>query len=366
MIGQKGIPATYGGVERHVEELAARLVGMGHEVTAYCRRHYTPEGTEHRGIKLRIQPSINTKHLDAVTHAFLAAADAVRRDFDLVHFHAIGPAALSFIPRMLFWQHRAVVATVHSLDWKRPKWGPLARGCLRLGAGAAVRFPHRTICVSRRIAEHFASRDLVHIPNGVAPARREPLQELRKHGIDRGGFIFWIGRFVPEKRVEDLIAAYRKLRPEQPLLLAGEVDESDPYVHALKAAAGDDPNIIFTGGLYERAKAEAFTHAGLVVQPSEMEGFPIVLLEAMRYGRPILASDIPEQLEAVEPGVNGFVFRMGDVESLRKNLAWALRHPQELAAAGRRAESDARRYDWDAIAGQTAEVYEEALAAARA
>jgi glycosyltransferase involved in cell wall biosynthesis len=363
MLGLKGIPATFGGVERHVEELSARLVERGHEVTVYCRRNYTPAGSLHRGVRLRILPSISTNRLDAISHTALAAAEIAARQFDVVHFHSAGPALLSFVPRIASWRPCAVVATVHAMDWRRRKWGPIARWWLRRGAWAAVTFPHRTIVVSRRMEEYFArcGRHVVHIPNGVEAPCRAPLDELRPLGLEKERYVLWMGRFVPEKRVEDLIAAFRSLEGETKLLLAGEVNEADPYFKALRSAAGGDPRIIFPGGLYGRAKAEALSNAALVALTSDLEGFPIVLLEGMRYGRPVLASDIPENLEVVRPQVNGFVFRTGDLASLHERMTWVLAHPDEAAAAGRQAEQDSQQYDWDAIAGRVDSVYRSAL-----
>ena len=310
-------------------------------------------------MRLRILPSIPTKHLDAVSHTALAAADIAARPFDVVHFHSAGPALLSFVPRIASRRPCAVVATVHAMDWRRRKWGPFARWCLRRGAWAAVTFPQRTIVVSRRMEEYFARRGkrVVHIPNGVEAPCRAPLDELRRLGIEKDGYVLWMGRFVPEKRVEDLIAAFRQLGGETKLLLAGEVNEADPYFQSLRSAAGGDPRIIFPGGLYGRAKAEALSNAALVALTSDLEGFPIALLEGMRYGRPVLASDIPENLEAVWPQVNGFAFRTGDPASLHERMAWVLAHPAEAAAAGRRAEQDSQQYDWDVIAGQVESVY---------
>ena len=194
MLGLKGIPATFGGVERHVEELSARLAGRGHEVTVYCRRNYTPRGSLHRGVRLRILPSISTKHLDAVSHSALAAADIAARPFDVVHFHSAGPALLSFVPRIASRRPCAVVATVHAMDWRRRKWGPLARWWLRRGAWAAVTFPHRTIVVSRQLEEYFAARGkrVVHIPNGVEAPCRAPLDELRRLGIEEERYVLWM------------------------------------------------------------------------------------------------------------------------------------------------------------------------------
>ena len=362
MIGQKGIPATYGGVERHVEELSAHLVQRGHEVTAYCRRHYTPSMREHRGIHLKILPTIHTKRLDAISHTALAVSDALRRGFDVFHFHGIGPASLSFVPRVLCRRAMAVVATVHALDWRRRKWGMFARWYLRQGARAAVRFPHRTITVSRGMADHFrlGGKTVVCIPNGVPAAQPTPIQELETFGLREKRFVLWLGRFVPEKRVEHLIRAFRSVSSDRILLLAGETDETDPYLKSVKAERKDDERIIFCGGLYGRAKAEALSHAELVVLPSEMEGFPITLLEAMRYARPVLASDIPEHLEAVQPDVNAFVFPVGDADALAERMQWILGHPDEAASVAQRAEKTAREYDWGLIAERTERVYEEA------
>ena len=363
MLGLKGIPAASGGVERHVEELSARLVQHGHEVTVYCRRRYTPDAAEHRGARLRILPGIATKHLDTLSHTALSVADSLRREFDIIHFHSVGPALLSFLPRLASHRPCGVVATVHAMDWRRRKWGPLSRWCLRRGAWAAVTFPHRTIVVSREMAEHFAARGkrAVHIPNGVETPWRVPLEELKRFGIEREGFLLWMGRFVPEKRVEDLVRAFRGIGGYCRLVLAGQADAADPYFRSVRAEAGDDKRILFPGGLYARARAEALSNAGLVVLPSELEGFPIVLLEAMRYGRPVLAGDIPANLEALAPGVNGFAFEVGNVASLRERIAWILAHPVEAAAAGLRAEQDARQYDWDPIALRTEAVYRAAL-----
>jgi glycosyltransferase involved in cell wall biosynthesis len=345
-----------------VEELSARLAERGHEVTVYCRRHYAPEQPEHRGVRLRFVPCARTKHLEAITHTALALGDAWRQKYDLVHFHSVGPSSLSFIPRYLF-RRTGVVATVHALDSRRRKWGAFARWCLRRGEWAAAKFPDRTIVVSRIIQDYYRlrGRTVVHIPNGVEAPQPAPLNELRKLGIQQEGFILWMGRFVPEKRVEDLIRAFSDLRPDTDLVLAGGIDERDEYLARLWTQSGRHPRIRFVGGLYGPAKAEALTNTAVLVLPSELEGFPIALLEAMRYGRPVLASDIPENLEAVQPGVNGFTFRVGDAASLREQMGWILSHPAESAAAAARAAVDAKKYDWDAIVRQTEAVYQDAV-----
>jgi len=364
MIGQKGIPATYGGVERHVEELAARLAAKGHHVTAYCRRHYTPPGkTEHRGVRLKRLPSVNTRHLDAISHTACALLAAALEHFDIIHFHAIGPSLLSFFPRLLPFRCRAVVATVHSQDYRRRKWGAFARWCLRCGEAAALRFPHRTIVVSKQLRHYFEQRgrSVVYIPNGVESPAPRPLDKLKRFDVETNRFILWLGRFVPEKRVGDLVAAFGQIHGEWKLLLGGETDEDDAFLRHIRSLAKDDPRVILAGGLYGDQKAEALANAALVVLPSELEGFPITLLEAMRYGRAVLVSDIPEHLEAVQPRLNGFSFPLGDIAALAEKMQWMLTHPDEAAAAALKAAETAAQYDWDPIADQTERVYKEAL-----
>jgi glycosyltransferase involved in cell wall biosynthesis len=359
MLGLKGIPATYGGIERHVEELSAQLALRGHDVTVYCRSHYTGPVRECRGVALRTLPSLNTKRLDTLTHTALAACHTLLRPYDVVHFHSIGASTLSFLPRAALWRSCRVVCTVHALDWQRRKWGPVARWCLRRGEWTAATFPHRLIAVSREMADRFRARgcDARYIPNGVAPPEPGDMADLAPLGVRAPGFILWLGRMVPEKRVEILLRAFRRLPTERQLLIGGELDPRDAYTRLLLADASGDARILFTGGLYGRAKAAALRHAALVVLPSELEGFPIVLLEAMRYGRPTLASDIAANLEAVRPDHNGFTFPVGNADALRDRLQWMLDHPAECAEAGRRAQLDSAAYDWARIAGETEEVY---------
>ena len=157
MIGLRGIPATYGGIEAAVEGLSVELVRRGHSVTVYGRRAYTKPGIdEYRGVQLRRLPQINTKHLEAASHTVVAGAVALAKGkHDVIHIHATGPALFSFIPRLI---RTACVTTVQGLDWQREKWGPVASRVLRLGAHAAVTVPHETIVVSRALERDLRER----------------------------------------------------------------------------------------------------------------------------------------------------------------------------------------------------------------
>ena len=360
MLGLKGIPATFGGVERHVEELSSALAAMGHEITVFVRPSYTSARGRHRGVRLFRLPSIPTKHLDAITHTTLCTMAGLFGSFDIIHYHSVGPALLSFVPRLL---GRRVVATVHGMDWKRAKWGPAARVALWCGGVMAAHAPHRTIVVSRaleRFLEPFRRR-VTWIPNGVETIERRPLRRLRRLGLEEGRYALWMGRFTPEKRCEDMIRAFAELDVDARLVLAGETSSNAVYVEQLKLLARNDPRVIFPGGLYGEDKAEALWNAGVSLLSSELEGLPIAALEAIRCGLCLIGSDIEPMREIVRHGRTGKLYPMGDVDALRSKIEWAFRRPAEAADMGRRAQGSlGRTYDWDHIAEQTVRVYEAA------
>jgi len=353
MIGLKGIPALHGGIERHVEELGRELSRLGHDVTVYCRRRYTPPDAAVEGLTLRRLPSLDTKHLDAWTHTLLASLDAAPRRFDVYHYHALGPATLAFIPRLL---GKPVVVTVHGLDWQREKWGPAASAYLRLGEGAAARLASRTIVVSRELQRYFARRyrrRTTYIPNAVAIPEAADLDALRPYGLEAGGYLLAVGRLVPEKGIHHLLEAYRQLETDLPLVVVGD-DPHGKYLDRLKELA--DERVRFVGYVYGPPLAAFFAGSRLYVQPSTLEGLSIALLEAMSHGAPILASDIPPNVEALADA--GFYFPAGDVAALAGRLRELLAAPGDLdekgAAAKRRV---AGLYSWEEVARRTAAVY---------
>lgn len=364
MIGTRGVPATFGGVERAVEELAARLAASGHDVTVYCRTGYSPSrSSEHRGIRLRYLPAIRTKHLEAISHSLLATLDALLRRYDVVHFHALGPGLCAPLARLAGIR---VVATVHALDFQREKWGRFARTVLRLGAWCAARFPHRTVVVSRELERYFAmkyGRRTTYIPNGVVLSSRSGacVDEVLERRVK--GHLLFLGRLVPEKGVHTLIEAYRDLETDLPLVVAGPASHSPEYEERLRVLARGDPRISFVGAVYDDAKTELLARTYVFCQPSTVEGLPIVLLEVMAEGICPLVSDIPEHLEVItaEDGATAaLTFKAGDAADLRGVLVTALESPALLAERGRLArEIVADRYSWDDAAAVLSTVFEE-------
>ena len=361
MIGQKGIPAIYGGIERHVEELSARLVESGLDITAYTRPFYTPtDKKSHRGIKLISKKSLHSKHFDAISHTLVSTIDAIKKDFDVYHFHAVGPALLSFIPR-IFKPKAKVLVTFHCIDRQHQKWGKFARIMLWLGEWASCKFAHEVITVSKTL-RHYCyevyNRKTTYIPNGISVMQvQQPSIIEKEFGLKKDGYITVVCRLVQHKGIHYLIEAYNQLKnPEKKLVIVGDTAFTDEYVARLKAMAKGNPNIIFTGYQSGRALQELFSNAYLYVHPSESEGLPIAILEAAAYGKCILASDIPANLEVVKDC--GLVFENKNIDDLKEKLEMLLMAPEELEKTGRNARKYVlKNYNWDDIAKQTKNLY---------
>ena len=362
MLGTRGLPATHGGVERAVEELSARLAARGHDVTVFCRPGYCAERLPaHRGVRLRHLPAIPTKHLESASHTFLGALVAAAGDYDVVHIHSIGPALFGLIPRLA---GKRLVVTVHALDWKRRKWGFLARLALRAGARAATLFPDATIAVSRAAQRHLREayfKEPIYLPNGVTLPGNDGHGPSPKAAPGQQPYLLFLGRLVPEKRVDDLIAAFRSWDAEARLLIAGDAAFSNGHVGALRRQAAGDSRITFTGGVYGERKEALMAGAAALVNPSELEGHPIVVLEALAHGVPVIVSDIEEHREILEggdgAGLLGLTFRTGDRADLRGALARAFSLDGDPDAPAARRRFVAERFEWDRVVAATEEVY---------
>lgn len=349
-----------GGIEKAIEELSTRLVKLGHEVTVFTRAKYDDLGQpEFRGVKLQRLPAIYTKHLEAISNTIVAVTHALR-GYDVVHINATGPALLAFLPRLF---GRKVVVTVHGLDWKREKWGLFAKVWLKLGAWAAAALPNRTTVVSMTLLKHYRerhARDVVYIPNGVTlPAPADRAGAANPMNLPKGSYLLFLGRLVPEKGCHTLIAAFRGLATDRKLVIVGPPSHSEDYAAELRRLADGDSRIVFAGALFGEQKDAMFRDAYAFVLPSTIEGMALVLLEAMSFGVGCLCSDIPENLEVVDPDPAGSLpavaatFKVDDVADLRTQLQHLLGNPGLVADLGRRAfDHVATRFDWDQIVRQ--------------
>ncbi len=374
MIGQKGIPAIYGGVESHVENLSAELAELGHEITVYCRPYYcrnisdfssmeNPGRYRYRGVNLAMLPTIRTKHLDAISHSILASLAAGLSDFDIVHFHGIGPSLVNFLPKL---SGKKVVSTIHALDYRQKKWGKTARLFLKLGFRLASTRSDRAICVSNTILGKINDKEkAVYIPNGVA----EPMvwgdrekSWLRENGLDPGRYLLFVGRLIEDKRIHLLCQAIEQIEGYK-LAIAGQASFTDDYAVRLKNTAG--PKSIFLGNVTGPKLSALYSNSALFVLASIVEGASIALLEAMRHGVPVLVSDIPENIQIVKPSENrklGLLFSSSDDSHLVHMINYAIGRREKLVSMARNAKKYvSENYSWPEIARKTQDIYYEVL-----
>lgn len=347
-IGQKGIPATYGGIEDFTEKVALRLSKKGHQVTVYCRPYYTQIEGEYKGVILKKIKSIKTKHLDAISHTFFSSLDALSEGYDIVNYQGIGPSSLSFLPRLS--GKARVVVTIHSLDWKRKKWGPLAKSLLKLAEYPSVFFPHKLATISEELRNYLEinfKREVFKVTPGIDPPNQREPRRIKRFGLEKEKFILYLGRLVPEKGCHYLLEAFKDLDTDYKLFVAGNGFFSEDYLKKLHAYKSE--KILFGGFVEKEVLEELFTNAYLYVLPSEVEGVPQALLQALSYDRCVLASDIPENKEAM--GKWGFTFKNKDIRDLRENLTFLLSNKEAVQnGENQRSNYVKSKYSWDKTA----------------
>ena len=368
MFGHKRIPSREGGVEIVVKELATRMSKEGHKVTCYNRGGHhvsgsefdTEEKTEFHGVKIKTVPTIEKKGLAAVSASFFAAICSAFGNYDVVHIHAEGPASFCWLPRLM---GKKVIVTIHGLDWQREKWnGGFASKYIHFGERMAAKWADKIIVLSREVQKYFKDeygRNTVFIPNGVTRAEKHNADLIsQKFGLQKDAYILYLGRIVPEKGEHYLIQAFKQIETDKKLVIAGGASDTDDYLKSLKELASGEERIIFTGFVQGELLQELYSNAYVYVLPSDLEGMPLSLLEAMSFGNCCLTSDIPECTEVI--GHHGVSFKKGNVSDLKEKLQ-ELCDQESTVCDYQKKASDyiCRKYDWDVIVQKTLMLYQQ-------
>ncbi len=346
MIGHKRIPSREGGVEIVVEELSVRLAALGHSVDAYNRYGHHVSGRKYddeygwkgrkfyKGVRVYIVPTFQRSSLNAIVYSFFATIRALFGRYDVIHYHAEGPCAMLWIPKLF---RRKIVVTVHGLDWQRAKWGNLASYVIKFGEKMAAKYADEVIVLSENVRQYFADtyhRTVTYIPNGITrPAQRDVQMIREKYGLEKDGYFLSLGRIVPEKGVHYLIEAFAGLDTDKKLVIAGGNSQAVGYMEQIHRMAAQDKRVIMTDFVQGQILEELYSNAYGFVLPSDVEGMALTLLEAMSYGDCCLVSDICENTEVVED--KALVFHKGDVKDLRDKLEYMLNNPETVREYGR-------------------------------
>ena len=366
MFGQKRIPSREGGVEIVVEELCTRMVSQGHNVTCYNRGGHHVSGSEYdskrlkeyKGIKLKTVPTIEKKGLAAVSSSFFAALCCAFGRYDVVHIHAEGPAFFAWLPKLF---GKKVIVTIHGLDWQREKWkSGFGSKFIHQGEKNAVKYADEIIVLSKGVQDYFEKiygRKTVFISNGVSDhIERKPQIIKNKFGLDKDEYILFLGRLVPEKGIKYLIEAFKQVDTEKKLVIAGGSSDTSEFENEMKEIAKEDKRILFTGFVQGQELEELYSNAYVYALPSDLEGMPLSLLEAMSYGNCCLVSDIPECAEVVED--KALIFKKADVKDLQSKLQDACDHSEkEDAHKKQAADFICSKYNWDEIVQATLKLY---------
>lgn len=366
MLGHKRIPSREGGVEIVVEELATRMVKLGNSVTCYNRRgkhvldknQKTNKQKEYKGVKIKSVFTIDKKGLAAVTSSFFATLRILFTRADVVHYHAEGPCVWMWIIR--FFSRKKIIATIHGLDWQRSKWGGFAAKYIKHGEKNAVRYAHEIIVLSENVKKYFKdtyNRETVFIPNGVEkPSIIEPSIIIKKYNLQKNDYILYLGRLVPEKGIHYLIEAYKNLKTDKKLVIAGGASDTSDYYKELLEQCKDNKNIIFTGFVNGKELEELYSNAYIYCLPSDLEGMPLSLLEAMSYGNCCVTSNIKECTEVIKE--NKYVFKKSDSKHLTKTLQELCDNPNIVKKYQEKSqEYILKKYNWDDVVQKTLDLY---------
>lgn len=366
MLGHKRIPSREGGIEIVVEELSTRMVKEGHSVTCYNRSGHHVSGKEfdgdsleeYRGVKLKSVFTINRKGLAAMTSSFFAAICTAFGKYDVVHFHAEGPCAMLWLPKLF---GKRCIATIHGIDWQRAKWGGFASKYIKFGEKVAAKYADEIIVLSEGVQKYFMDtygRKTVFIPNGVnRPILRGPQLIKERFGLEKDSYILFLGRLVPEKGITYLIEAFQGVTTDKKLVIAGGSSDTDTFMQELKQLAEGDNRIIFTGFVQGQMFEELYSNAYVYTLPSDLEGMPLSLLEAMSYGNCCLTSDIAECAEVVED--KAILFKKSDIDDLKEKLQYACDNPDAVKKLkDEAADFICGKYNWDDVVEQTLKLYQ--------
>ena len=365
MLGHKRIPSREGGVEVVVQELATRMA-KNHDVVCYNRRgkhtldkqQKLNNSKNYKGVKIKKVITIDKKGLAAITSSFFATICILFSKADIVHYHAEGPCAWMWIIK--FFSKKKIIATIHGLDWQRAKWGGFATKYIKYGEKQAVKYADEIIVLSKNIQNYFKkeyNRETVFIPNGVnKPKIVKPSIIKDRFNLTKDSYILYLGRLVPEKGIHYLIDAFNNIKTNKKLVIAGGASDTDSYYQELKEKSKNNKNILFIGFVQGKEFDELFSNSYIYCLPSELEGMPLTLLEAMSYGNCCLTSDIPECKTVIED--KGVTFKKSDIKDLTKKL-------QELCSNTKKVEKykvEAQeyilnKYNWDIVVDKTLELY---------
>ena len=364
-VGTKGVPAKWGGIEKYIEEIGKRLVERGHEVTVFGSRWFLRDFREKTYLGMRIcrLPTVHFQATDALTNAFFATIALIGSDYDIVHFH--GFASYYFIP-LIKKARKVTVLTVHAMEsnWDNDKYNSLGKSIIKKAFNVGIRNVNCVTTVAEHLKEKLEKQfntSSFLLPSGldeVHPCKPQLIKQ--KYNLQGGDYILFLGRIDPIKRIDWLLDLSGILNNNVHLVIAGGAQDppTEAYLKSLKQKAEGDSKVIFTGPVFGKEKAELLSNCLLFLAPSENEGLPITVLEAVAYSRCCIASDIPAHTAVLENDVTGFLFPRDDKDGFIAMVAELINESEKLKYIGKAARRKGElNFNWERTVNKTERLY---------
>ena len=358
ILGTRGIPANYGGFETFAEELSCRLVQNGHAVVVYGRtNNIRHTGSEYKGVRLVLLPTIPHKYFDTVAHTFLSVWHVLFQDVDVVLICNSANSIFSFIPRLA---GKKTVVNVDGLERKRAKWNWVGRTYYLLSEWLSTFLPNAMVTDAKSIAQYYLRRYGKHsyfIPYGADDRRLSSQAALERIGLEPEGYFLYVTRFEPENNPLLVVRAFEQVQTGKKLVIVGDAPYARDYIQELKSTS--DPRILFPGAIYGAGYRELLSHAFCYIHATEVGGTHPALIEAMGCGRCVLYLDTVENREVA--GDTALPFQKSP-EDLAAKIHAVLGNPGLREEQQTRARDRVRNhYRWDQVTLEYERLFRELL-----
>jgi glycosyltransferase involved in cell wall biosynthesis len=367
VIGARSIPAKFGGIERYCQELYPQIAARGHEVDLYVQPSYHQKSWFsalfstffYQKMKVITLLSLPGKRLSLLNSAF-SAIWATFGSYDVIHLHGVIAAWFAWFPQI--FSNSSVVVTFHQLESPQTLSSRTFPWLLPWLEKMAVKYADEIVVTNHELADYFLRKYGTYshyIPNAPAKFMTEEDSSYsfrrscrQAFGLEQQSYLLYLGPFEPNQRLDLLIKVFQHLQPPNwKLVLAGDISHALPYSMHLLQMARKQENIVFTGEINGNLLAELVRDAGVFVEPSEGNNLSssVAMLEAMREGVPILASDTITHRQLLGRD-RGLLFRAGQFDSLLVQLEYVMSRPNLLSAMTKKAQTYiAVHHNWDKV-----------------
>jgi glycosyltransferase involved in cell wall biosynthesis len=348
ILGDRGIPARYGGYSTLIEEISVQLTAdHDFEVVVYCRSQYYPDrAPSFKGVRLVYIPVLRNKYLESVLHTAMSTIHSLFLRLDAVL--VIDPANAINLPLLRLFGRPAALHT-DGLGFKRKKWGPIARAYYKFSERLSAWFADELVADALAMRDHYLRNygtDSTFLPLGCESGGYAPPGCLAKFGLTPGEYYLVVTRIEPDNNTDLIIREYRKLATTRPLVIVGGARFPSDFSRQIEAEADDKVRVV--GGVYDAEVLNAlYRHAFAYLHGHEVGGTNPALLRAMAAGTCCAALDTVFSREVMGEGGCFFGFEAGSMAQLLQVLE---AEPERARATGVAMHDRAwQEYRWDAV-----------------